>query len=97
MRVGRPEQGFNSSKVLASQSSRHSIAFEGTKTVLIEPGGQRIMTQQSEPTPNDQRSDVNNPNNPAYDADQANRTKQDQENAEPEQQKQPEPTATPKK
>jgi hypothetical protein len=65
--------------------------------VLIEPGGQKIMTQQSEPTPNDQRSDVNNPNNPAYDADQANQTKQDQENAEPEQQKQPAPASNPKK
>lgn len=31
-------------------------------------------------TPNDQRSDTKNPNNPAYDADRANRDRQAQPN-----------------
>lgn len=34
------------------------------------------MSEKTKPTPNDQRSEVKNPNNPAYTADQANRAAQ---------------------
>jgi hypothetical protein len=50
-----------------------------------------IMSNQK-PTPNDQRSDVKNPNNPAHEADRRNREKQGHENAPP---AQPPPPAAP--
>jgi len=37
------------------------------------------MASKKQPSPNDQRSIVKNPNNPAHDADQANRTRQAKE------------------
>ncbi len=47
----------------------------------------------TKPSPNDQRSDVKNPNNPAYEADQENREAQKDGTAP----KAPAPTTEPKK
>jgi hypothetical protein len=53
-------------------------------TFLVPTVGPRItiMTTKTR-SPNDQRSITKNPNNPAYDADQANRIQQGIENAAP--------------
>ena len=47
------------------------------------------------PSPNDQRSNVKNPNNPAYEADQANRIKLGLDEVEPEPQAQPQAPSQP--
>ncbi len=36
-------------------------------------GPERTLSMSAKPSPNDQRSNVKNPNNPAYEADRANR------------------------
>ena len=61
-------------------------------TFLVPAVGTRmtIMTTKTR-SPNDQRSIVKNPTNPAYDADQANRIQQGLENGAPP----PEPTQAP--
>jgi hypothetical protein len=55
------------------------------------------MTKKSGPSPNDQRSVVKNPNNPAHAADQSNRAKQGQGNPQAVPQKQPTSSSNPKK
>jgi hypothetical protein len=46
-------------------------------------------------SPNDQRSNAKNPNNPAYEADQANRVRQGLPDALPEPQPEPQPPTQP--
>ena len=58
-------------------------------------GKQRRFSMSQKPSPNDQRSDVKNPNNPAYEADRQNRTEQGHPNAPPA--PRPPPLETPKK
>ena len=52
------------------------------------------MANQNTPSANDQRSDVKNPNNPAYTDDRANRVEQGHPNAPP---RAPTTTESPKK
>lgn len=49
------------------------------------------MSTTKQPSPNDNRSDVKNPNNPAYEADQKNRREQGHPNPPPPAQSPPQP------
>jgi hypothetical protein len=81
-------------EVLAFRSFGRNLL---SRAVVSSRTWRTIMSKKTGPTPNDQRSVVKNPNNPAQAADQANRAKQAQGNAPAQPQKQPTPTSTTKK